>query len=162
MLSEWYVATRQKFSETTDMINWVPSLEELAADPEAGEAPVVGMQVEDFDTLPDSMTEPFVKRGMGAQVYNYSVEYQNNGMVGADPFADAHEGQLLSVVDKWPTSLEIPSGGNVVATDLDEDTITAIKEEGYRVYPSVESFAEKVAQDLAEGKVLLKAKDLWK
>lgn len=133
------------------MFNWVPSLEELAADPGYASAPVVGIQTSDFDTLPDSITEPLTERGFAinrtATNINPSAEGMtnvntyNNGVFSKPIESDSKPGHLATLVNKWPTDVDIPAGGVVIANGVSEDGLAAIKDAGYELHTSGESYA---------------------
>lgn len=138
------------------MMNWVPSLEELAADPGYAAAPVVGIQTSDFSTLPDSITEPLTERGFAvertATNINPSsedftnVNTYNNGVFSKPIESDSKEGHLATLVNKWPTDLQIPDGGVVIANGVDQDGLTAIKDAGYELHTSGESYAASLTK----------------
>lgn len=131
------------------MLNWVPSLEQLAADPGYTEAPVVGIQTDDVNVLPESVTEPIVDKGFAVQpMYweaNPSTEDMSNtitnGIFEQGEDQVPKEGHIVSLVSKWPTDMPIPKGGAVIANGLDDDTVKGIKDEGYEVHTSSESYA---------------------
>lgn len=127
------------------MNNWVPSLEEMASDPGYVDAPAIGIQADDFDMVTNSIAEPFVAKGMGVQPIVYNVEASDvPGYVDPDPFAKAYDGQIVTLVNKWPTELPIPEGGDVIAQDMDEATVQQISSEGYNVFVSAEAYVAQL------------------
>lgn len=138
------------------MMNWVPSLEELAADPGYASAPVVGIQTSDFDTLPDSITEPLTERGFAinrtATNINPSsegmtnVNTYNNGVFSKPTESDSKPGRLATLVSKWPTDITIPAGGVVIANGVSEDGLAQIQDAGYELHTSGESYAASLTK----------------
>lgn len=133
------------------MFNWVPSLEELAADPGYASAPVVGIQTTDFDTLPNSVTEPLTTRGFAVERFTMNVAPSSEGMTNVNTYnngvfskpteSDSKPGQTATLVSKWPTDLTIPAGGVVIANGVDEDGLAQIRDAGYELHTSGESYA---------------------
>lgn len=127
--------------------NWVLSLEDMAAEPTYSEVPKIGLQADDFTTEPLRLSRSLVDRGFGVELplhLDASTEADDmpNGMIDPDIPQAAYNGQLVSVVSKWPTELKIPVHGNVVAIGMSDEEIKAIAEEGYAVYTNMESYAE--------------------
>ena len=137
--------------EITIMINWVPSLEELAADPGYVDAPTVGIQTTDFDVLPESITEPLTIRGFAVQRFGdntapsaeamSNVNTYNNGVFSKPAVSKSGEGHTVALVSKWPTDMSIPDGGAVIAQGVDDDGLAAITDAGYELHVSGESYA---------------------
>lgn len=133
------------------MINWVPSLEELASDPGYTAAPVVGIQTTDFDVLPESVTEPLTVRGFAVQRFGTNtapsseamtnVNTYNNGIFSKPVESASKKGQLVTLVSKWPTEVVIPDGGAVIANGVDDEGLQAIRDAGYELHASGESYA---------------------
>jgi hypothetical protein len=137
------------------MINWVPSLEELAADPGYASAPVIGIQTDDFATLPGSITEPLMDRGFAIQTINgtkpsveemSNVNTYNNGIFSKPEESASKPGQVATLVSKWPTDVEIPAGGVVIANGVDDDGLAQIKDAGYELHTSGESYAASLVK----------------
>lgn len=137
--------------EITIMINWVPSLEELAADPGYVEAPSVGIQTTDFDVLPESITEPLTIRGFAVQRFGdntapsaeamTNVNTYNNGIFSKPTVSKSGEGHTVALVSKWPSGMTIPTGTPVIAHGVDEEGLAAIVDDGYELHVSGESYA---------------------
>lgn len=133
------------------MINWVPSLEELAADPGYTEAPTVGIQTTDFDVLPESITEPLTTRGFAVQRFGdntapsaeamSNVNTYTNGVFSKPTVSKSNEGHVVSLVSKWPSDLTIPAGGAVIAHGVPPEGLAAIADGGYELHVSGESYA---------------------
>lgn len=138
------------------MMNWVPSLEELAADPGYAAAPVVGIQTSDFDTLPDSITEPLTERGFAVNrtatnINPSSEDFTNvnsvtNGVFATPITTDSKPGRLATLVNKWPTDMPIPDGGVVIANGVDDEGLAAIEASGYELHTSGESYAASLVK----------------
>ena len=47
-------------------------------------------------------------------------------------------------MNKWPTELPIPEGGDVIAQDMDEATVQQISSEGYNVFVSAEAYVAQL------------------
>lgn len=121
-------------------MNWMISVEQLESDVNYTQAPVIGLQVQDFALAPEKYTSPFTKLGIAVQHQTFSAEAANNGIVEPDLPAKAHAGQLVSVVDDWPSDMSIPAGTVVIPVKPDEETEKQITTDGYEYHPSVESY----------------------
>jgi hypothetical protein len=127
--------------------NWVLSLEDMAAEPTYSEVPKIGLQSDDFTSEPLHLARSLVDRGFGVELplhldASNEADDMPNGMIDPDIPQAAYNGQVVSVVSKWPTELVIPTNGHVVAMGLSDDEIKAIADDGYAVYTNMESCAE--------------------
>lgn len=129
-------------------LNWTVTVEDMASEPGYVPATSVTVQPDDFISNPESIQDPLINRGFGVITQSgpgesqVGTESQDDGIVMADPLTPAHTSKLVSVVTKWPTTLDIPTGGDVVAIGMSDDEIAAIQHAGYKVYPTMEEYAE--------------------
>lgn len=183
-------------------LNWIATLEDLAAEPGYEEIPVIGLQADDFGGAPAHLPDGMINKGYGVKTVS-SFEAKGNelvngvhmptphtehtqgelhpssstwtgttheiptgegepnhpaelldryrthvstegsdipGIVQADQLHEVDCGQMVSYVNKWPTTLTVPVGGTIVGDNLSDDEQNDITGAGYVLYPSTESY----------------------